>query len=232
LKVDVVDDEGNIIGTAITDPASVGWPTGVWRAGEVAALRALPVIDPDYSGGGASLRLTWLGEADDSRFSPIELHELAVQPLSPIGLRVPDEPYPTLAVLGDAAELLDVKIAGDSKSVAGSQLSVTAFWHARQPLTVPYSVLVHLVDADGDVVAQADGQPVGGSRPATSWRRGELIEDEHILRVPDGLAAGDYALLFGMYDSSQLGYPRLRVSSGSGAGGDDRVPVGSVEIWE
>jgi hypothetical protein len=58
---------------------------------------------------------------------------------------------------------------------------------------------VHLVDASGSIVAQADSIPTlaGGVAPTESRRKGEVIADTHLLTVPD---AGSYRLLVGLYD--------------------------------
>jgi hypothetical protein len=81
----------------------------------------------------------------------------------------------------------------------GDVLPVTLHWQARQPIPADYQVFVHLLDAEGNLVAQADGQPALWARPTSSWRPEEPIEDRHALWLPADLPPGDYTLLAGLY---------------------------------
>jgi len=65
--------------------------------------------------------------------------------------------------------------------------------------TVPerdLSVFVHLLDADGAIIAQADqAAPVYGWRPLTTWQAGEIVRDMYALPNPDNEAS----IRFGLY---------------------------------
>jgi hypothetical protein len=61
-----------------------------------------------------------------------------------------------------------------------------------------YTVFVHLLDGDGNVVAQADGPPVGGDYPTSLWAPDETIVEERVLDV-ENLSSGVYELALGMY---------------------------------
>jgi hypothetical protein len=81
----------------------------------------------------------------------------------------------------------------------GDVLPVSLYWQAKQLIPADYQVLVHLLDAEGNLVAQADGQPALWARPTSSWRPEETIEDRHALWLPADLPPGDYTLLAGLY---------------------------------
>ena len=49
-------------------------------------------------------------------------------------------------------------------------------------------------------LAQADGIPLGGFRPTTSWRVGEALVDRHSIELPSDLPAGEFVLWVGLYD--------------------------------
>jgi hypothetical protein len=74
-----------------------------------------------------------------------------------------------------------------------------------------YTVFNHLVGPAGQVVAQTDGEPVGGARPTSGWLPGELLEDNYAILLPEGLPAGEYALRVGLYLWPEL--TRLSVDS-------------------
>jgi hypothetical protein len=73
-------------------------------------------------------------------------------------------------------------------------------WSPANEIDHDLHVFVHLVNENGDIVAQADGQPADWTRPTTGWAPGEYIIDRHTLTVPGGLALDDHALRVGLYD--------------------------------
>ena len=81
-----------------------------------------------------------------------------------------------------------------------TQLSVTLAWEALQASAVSYRVFVHLLAADGRIVAQSDGEPANWQYPTTAWLPGDFILDAHSLTLPPGLPSGDYGLIAGLYE--------------------------------
>ena len=71
------------------------------------------------------------------------------------------------------------------------------YWHTNTSPTADYTVFVHLIDADGNLVAQADSPPATGAYPTSLWDSGETIIDTRTL--PD-LPPGQYTLRLGLYD--------------------------------
>ena len=61
-------------------------------------------------------------------------------------------------------------------------------------------MFIHLVDSQGNKIAQADGQPVNWSRPSSTWVVGEEIVDRHGLWLPPETLPGVYTLLVGLYN--------------------------------
>ncbi len=113
----------------------------------------------------------------------------------------PDAPIPheTDIAMGDSIHFRGFSV--DTATVsAGENLPLTLFWQATQPVTVAYTVFVQILDANGTVVAQRDGQPVYGVYPTTRWQSGELIADRREIPLPENLPAGKYTVITGMYD--------------------------------
>ncbi len=81
----------------------------------------------------------------------------------------------------------------------GGVLPLALHWRARQSIKADYNVFVHLLDSQGNRVAQADSQPALWTRPTSSWSPGERIEDRHALSLPDDLPPGAYSLIVGLY---------------------------------
>jgi hypothetical protein len=78
-----------------------------------------------------------------------------------------------------------------------------------------YTIFVHLLDAEGETLANADHLP---PRPTHEWRPGQAIPDRFKLPLPPGLPPGDYWVKVGLYDASDPGLPRLPLEDGSGDG--------------
>jgi hypothetical protein len=61
------------------------------------------------------------------------------------------------------------------------------------------TAFVHLLNADGEIVAQRDHIPADGTRPTTGWLPGEIVADSYRLPLPPG---GPYTLAVGLYDAA------------------------------
>jgi hypothetical protein len=104
----------------------------------------------------------------------------------------------TGAILGEKIEMVGYDLPEDSW-IPGDILPLSLFWQRVAPVETDYSIFVHLLDASGRIIAQTDAVAVGGSRPTSSWREGEIIVDRHGLLLPAGMEAGEYRLWIGMY---------------------------------
>jgi hypothetical protein len=112
--------------------------------------------------------------------------------------------------LGEAIALGGYTLAPEDVR-CGDILQVTLFWEALDVPPGRYKVFLHLVDDQGQIVSQYDGEPGHGLNLTTQWRpeRG-TFPDRYGVSVPADLAPGTYRLLVGMYDVS--GAPRLSIS--------------------
>ena len=110
----------------------------------------------------------------------------------------------------------------------GEALGLTLYWQALRAPEHDYTVFVHLVDADGKIVAQSDSYPVGGGYPTSSWRPEYLVRDVRRLEIPAGRRAGALRLVAGLYRLETM--ERLPARDGAGAAIGDYVHLGVVEI--
>ena len=82
----------------------------------------------------------------------------------------------------------------------GDVLQAQLTWSTEAALEARYKVFLQLLNADGLLAAQRDSEPGGGSFPTNSWNIGAEIRDNHALKLPSTLPAGEYALIAGLYD--------------------------------
>jgi hypothetical protein len=104
------------------------------------------------------------------------------------------------AVLGDGEiELLGYDLHSEVCD-GGRNVYVTLYWRALRDGARNLSVLVHLLDEAGELIAQGDGWPLEGRFPTSSWRAGDLVADRHTITVPAGVCGGlTHQLAVGMY---------------------------------
>jgi hypothetical protein len=83
----------------------------------------------------------------------------------------------------------------------GGTLCVELDWQSMGVPSGDYTAFVHLVNDQGQLVAQSDLTPQGGFAPTSSWKADSPISDRHGLILPDDLPPGDYTLHAGLYRS-------------------------------
>lgn len=96
---------------------------------------------------------------------------------------------------------------GDSLAIHGytleqqpGQLILTLAWDVRRQPSADYLVFVHLIDANGQRVAQIDLPPGGDAPPTSAWEPGRQVAVPFPIGIPADLPAGSYRLLIGVYD--------------------------------
>ena len=122
------------------------------------------------------------------------------------------------ARFGDFAELEGAWV------VRAQNLHVVLIWRslADRP-EVDAKVFVHLLGADGTMLAQADGYPVGWTRPLNTWARHEQIMDVYTLPLPAGVDLTSAQLRVGLYDPNTL--ERLPAFRGNERLAEDAAPI-------
>lgn len=126
-------------------------------------------------------------------------------------------PYKQEAELGTVARLTAYNLSA-TQIQAGQPLTVTLEWYALSEPSTSYKVFVQMLDEQGKLVAQRDNIPCMGACPTSAWIKGEYIQDSYQLDLPANLPAGNYRIIFGMYDPQN----RLPVTLPGGKQDPDR----------
>jgi hypothetical protein len=127
---------------------------------------------------------------------------------------------------GDAIQLERVKLSRDNAQ-PGDIIQISLNWMVDEPIEQRYKVFLHLVDENGQIIAQRDSEPGGGLALTTTWTPGEIIVDNHGLFVPVRTKPGHYTLLLGLYDLSN---PLERLPVSSADGDIDAFPLAKITI--
>ena len=162
---------------------------GYVRAGEV-RVRGEPRIEI-----WARTPLPAYLAVDAEDFDTPFLHGLAaLQPWPDPPARVQD------AALGDTVTLQSAHLASRTRYAPGDTIPLLLVWRADAPLPLDYARFVHVADADGQPIAQADGLPGFGTSRTSQWPAGEPFRDHVFVPIPDDAPPGEYTLLTGLYD--------------------------------
>jgi hypothetical protein len=114
---------------------------------------------------------------------------------------IPTSQVPLAASFGDQIALLGYDLSSSTLQ-AGGTLTVTLNWQVVRTPNQDYTVFVHLLDANGKIVAQDDSQPAHGTLPTRGWLPREVVADRHTIALPAALPADSYRLEVGWYDAA------------------------------
>jgi hypothetical protein len=186
---------GDLVWGRIYLPLPGQMPAGEYRV-EVALL------DPD--GEAIPAKEIWRSEAAQSIIAgPAYLQNW------PKVTEPPEMPHRPDLIFGGSIRLWGFEITGEPRP--GGELEVTLVWHDELPVEGDYHVFLHLMDANGILLGQADGVPANWTRPTSTWRPGEYISDQHTIPIAAGLPTSVAYLWVGLYHPSGEG--RVPVSN-------------------
>jgi hypothetical protein len=182
------------------------YPTAHWRPGEVIADHYRLRIPDDVVRAQSWYVQVILYDGDDGDRLPFALDgqrvgktatlaPLRVGAASPEAQGPPEVDRLVAPIQFDGAVALDgVRVTGE-----GEALDVTFWWRSVAPLAGDYVVFVHLYDAEGQLVADADAPPLSGGFPTSMWRPGDRVRDARTVSLPSEENA-PFRLAVGWYD--------------------------------
>jgi 4-amino-4-deoxy-L-arabinose transferase-like glycosyltransferase len=139
----------------------------------------------------------------------------------------PSPQHPVQSELGGEVSLVGYELA-DETIATDRILRLTLLWQSLAQASDDYVVFVHLLDGNGQLIAQHDGEPVGGFRSTTTWRPGDTVEDKHGMLIPPGTPQGEYRLVAGMYLPSTG--ERLLATGDEGEPGQDTLFLATISV--
>ena len=168
-------------------PGRGNFPATLWQPGVIyrdryrlviAADAETPTIAALHAGlRWRGARLVGLFPSGDPVPEPVLFDLVALRPAE---MPLADVAYPVGARLGDAITLVGYDLS--AKEVQpGEAFTVTLVWRAETIPASDYTAFVHLIDEDGNLVAQDDHPPLEGEYRTSFWMRGDVIRDTHSL---------------------------------------------------
>ncbi|MEK7785546.1 MAG: hypothetical protein AAB658_09035, partial [Chloroflexota bacterium] len=137
-------------------PAHNTHPTSQWRPGEIVIDRHAPRIPRDLPPGVYDVTV------NDFLIGTVTVEKIERQftPPTPSVRRVSN--------FGGQFELIGYDL---------TDTSITFYWRVLKETDADYTAFVHVLDANGQIIAQRDAQPQNGGYPTSLWAKGEYVAD-------------------------------------------------------
>ncbi|HLB45977.1 MAG TPA: hypothetical protein VJL59_03025, partial [Anaerolineales bacterium] len=137
-------------------PVHNTYPFSQWLPGEVVIDRHDPRVPRDLAPGVYTVTV-----------NGVAIGSVAVEPVR----RNFDPPAPSQTPISSFQSLFEL-VGYDL-----TDTSITLYWHALKETDTDYTAFVHVLDANGQIIAQNDSQPRGGDYPTSMWAKGEYVAD-------------------------------------------------------
>ena len=108
---------------------------------------------------------------------------------------ISEKTTPLSFTVGESAEHPLTQLQGYEITDYGDRWELTLFWHVKNRTPHNYNVFVHLLDAQNQLLAQHDSEPMNSKAPTLTWLEGELIADSHTFNIP----ISNYRVAVGLY---------------------------------
>jgi 4-amino-4-deoxy-L-arabinose transferase-like glycosyltransferase len=95
------------------------------------------------------------------------------------------------------AELRGWTLSGPNRP--GDTPELTLIWHALGRQNRNWTIFVHLVDGQEQIVAEDNRPPQDDAFPMLQWVAGDWVQDRHPLALPATLAPGEYHIRVGLF---------------------------------
>lgn len=206
VGLSLLDPEGNHHGQAASFPGRGNYATSLWKEGEVVMDTYHVRVARTYPAPG--LVRYYVAVYAYPQGDHLVVRDSAGEEVGHAAifgvLPVQDAKQPQYHVqhtlqyeLGERAALVGYDLGEGLQSTVHA--CFTLYWQALEEMTEDYTVFVHIVDEQGQTVAQIDSPPRGGYYPTSYWQEGEVVPDERCISPDAKLSAGTYRVFAGMY---------------------------------
>lgn len=198
--------DGEVLAASSTSATHEYYPSDLWQPGAlVNDHRSLTI--PATSAGTAVLTVSIGDEVYE--IGQIEISGQSRQ------MTAPEVMQKVEAVFADVGQLVGFDLRQTTYS-PGESIPLILYWQSGQTGgDVAYTVFVHVLGADGRILAQHDAPPANGQRPTPGWIEGEFITDPHTVALGNDVPAGPVSIVIGLYDPQTN--ERLRLPDGRDA---------------
>lgn len=185
-----------------------GYPSGLWQNGELVRGQVMFVVPADIPDANYTLILR---VRDSSQQGFLDIYEGwlphgASYTLSDVRVvgRAHSYQLPKIGHTQSVDYDNRIRLLGydlpSTKLNSGDNLHITLDWQAQSLMQTSYKFFVHVIDEQGQLIAQHDSFPGANSLPTTGWLPGEIVQDSFEVLLPASTPSGLYRIEVGFYD--------------------------------
>ena len=174
-----------------------GNPTDLWTKGERVIDDHTLRIPDNLESGNYLLRLLVSREGESPAMIDSNGQAVDYVVVGPIQIQGSAANISLPAYEVNAAFADHITLAGYSLSEhKRGALEITLYWQATAEVSKDYTVFVHLLSPEGELVAQHDSPP---ALPTALWVPGTPVVDSHILSLPQDASLDSCEIRTGLY---------------------------------
>ncbi|GMQ78136.1 MAG: hypothetical protein BMS9Abin02_0634 [Anaerolineae bacterium] len=205
LFVHLLDQYGSIVAQRDTHPGLGNFPSSQWRSGD-RFVEEIRLYTPETAYTPSKVRLSvGLYDPGAYRLAVTDINGLYLGDafeLTSLNLKPKDGEYPNPQDQNFNNEIKLIGYEYDRQVINENQdLEVTLYWQSLDNIETDYIVQVDLLSGDGQIVSSTNSRPKNGDSPTNTWKKGDLIEDIHILTIEPGTPAGSYLVDISLIDA-------------------------------
>ncbi|MEM7028328.1 MAG: glycosyltransferase family 39 protein [Chloroflexota bacterium] len=195
VALDLVDETGVQQATWVGIPAAGRFPTDHWQAGDIIRDPWSLTLPPYVPPGNYTLKVT-VGQQEHIPLTEIKVEGRPRNFAKPkLDIDLNTEFTDGIVLLGLQASVEEANIVTDVEA----PLTISLVWQGQQRIENDYTITMQILNANNQVLAQRDAQPLEGAAPTTSWTIGEIITDQTTLMTPADLGPAPHRLLIALY---------------------------------
>lgn len=193
--------EDEVIAISQSLEPSTGYPATEWRRGDIWRGIHVVTVPGDLPAGAYDVALQLANDEEQLIGEAVRLTQMEIT-TPERSFTLPQTPQTTANVTwNNGIELLGYDLVSDLVP-RGNGVQLTFYWQPNDQVDRSLTMFVHLLDLQGNLVAQQDTIPVNGTRPTTGWVAGEILTDDIAIFIRDDIPPGEYRLSTGWYDAT------------------------------
>jgi 4-amino-4-deoxy-L-arabinose transferase-like glycosyltransferase len=205
IFVHLIDLNEETVSNADVLPALNGYLTYLWKPGEIIPTHHQIKVPARTRPGKYRVEVGLYNGLDHNRLSVLDEKGNGLDTRVIVGAAkvAPAQPHaynPPHLQRANFADQLALSGYAIEPADAPREFRVTLYWQGLAEMSRDYTVFVHVLDANGKIVAQADHQPQNGNYPSSIWDAGESVRDDFSLALPGDAPSGKYTIAIGWYD--------------------------------
>ncbi len=201
------DPGGDVLAASPPELPTVGYPLDQWQPGDFWRGLHILYIPGKLSAGTYTAGIQLYDQQGKPVGRPAALGQIAVS-APPRSFTPPRPTVSTSTSWENGIRLVGYDLY-NTLVKRGDAIRLNLYWQSTRQLDASLTAFVHIFDANGNIVAQIDSIPGGGSRPTTGWAPGEYLTDDYRIVIKPDTPSGQYFIRIGWYNATT----------------DDRIPV-------